>query len=113
MKELNKVFDELGRACQKFPTWPTDPFHALAVVAEEFGELSQAMLQLTYEPVKRRSLTEVKEEEIQLAAVALRFAASLDDYQFSASDQHLQQRIQRPTVALPDRDEFPENYEVG
>lgn len=36
---------ELARAVDKFPTWPTDPLHALAVLGEEFGELTKAMLQ--------------------------------------------------------------------
>ena len=34
---LNEVLAELNRATTKFPTWPTDPLHALAVLGEEFG----------------------------------------------------------------------------
>ena len=49
---LLDVIAELGKALRKFPTWPTDPLHALAVLGEEYGELNKAMLQLVYEPHK-------------------------------------------------------------
>lgn len=62
---------EVARAVAKFPTWPTDPLHALAVLGEEFGELTKAMLQLTYEPHKS-SAEEVRTEALQTAAMALR-----------------------------------------
>lgn len=31
MKEFDDVKAELDRAVAKFPTWPTDPLHAVAV----------------------------------------------------------------------------------
>lgn len=83
------VFAELFRAVAKFPTWPTDPLHALAVLGEEFGELTKAMLQFTYEPHKT-SLDEIHTEAIQMAAMALRLIASLDKYQYQPSKQHSQ-----------------------
>lgn len=52
MNVQDHVQDEMARAVAKFPTWPTDPFHALAVLGEEFGELTKAVLQHTYEPHK-------------------------------------------------------------
>lgn len=82
---------ELARAMCKFPTWPTDPLHALAVLGEEFGELTKAVLQETYEPHKQ-ARDAVRKEAIQTAAMALRFARSLDSYQFSACEQHSQER---------------------
>lgn len=84
-----ETLDEVGRATSKFPTWPTDPLHALAVLGEEFGELTKAMLQLTYEPHKT-SMNEVRNEAIQTAAMALRLAMSLDRYEYTRSDQHEQ-----------------------
>lgn len=84
-----EVLAEVERATEKFPTWPTDPLHALAVLGEEFGELTKAMLQLTYEPHKT-SATEVRSEAIQTAAMALRVAMSLDRYQYARSEQHEQ-----------------------
>lgn len=83
------VSAEVSRATVKFPTWPTDPLHALAVLGEEFGELTKAMLQLTYEPHKTTQ-DEVRSEAIQTAAMALRLAMSLDRYQYARSEQHSQ-----------------------
>lgn len=37
---IDSVLHELERAQGKFPTWPTDPIHALNVISEEYGELS-------------------------------------------------------------------------
>lgn len=85
------VVAEVERATQKFPTWPTDPLHALAVLGEEFGELTKAVLQTTYEP-RKVGPGELRSEAIQTAAMALRFLASLDAYRFVQSDQHLQER---------------------
>lgn len=80
---------EVVRATNKFPTWPTDPIHALAVVQEEVGELAKEVLQLTYEPHKS-SLAAVRREAVQTAAVALRFLMSLGRYQFERGAQHSQ-----------------------
>ena len=50
-KIANEVLGEIARAVEKFPTWPTDPLHAVAVLGEEFGELTQAVLQCVYEQI--------------------------------------------------------------
>jgi hypothetical protein len=89
MVMLTPVLDEVSRATRKFPTWPTDPLHAVAVLGEEFGELTKAMLQLTYEPHKT-SADEVRTEAIQTAAMALRLLASLDRYRYAPCHQHSQ-----------------------
>lgn len=87
MDEL--IRNELNRAVEKFPTWPTDPLHALAVLGEEFGELTKEMLQMVYEPHKT-SKEAVRTEAIQTAAMAIRLAISLDDYEYLKSPQHSQ-----------------------
>jgi hypothetical protein len=84
-----EVLAEVERATVKFPTWPTDPLHALAVLGEEFGELNKAMLQMTYEPHKT-SRSEVRAEALQTAAMAIRLAMSLDEYLYWPCDQHAQ-----------------------
>lgn len=93
MSRLNEILDDIAvefrNATGKFPSWPTDPLHALAVVGEEFGELSQATLQCVYEPVKS-DIEDVRKEAIQTAAMAVRFLMSLDDYQFRRGIQHKQ-----------------------
>lgn len=90
MTNIEQVIEEVRRAAVKFPTWPTDPLHALAVLGEEFGELTKAMLQLTYEPHKT-SAEEVHKEAIQTAAMALRLVKSLDRYAYAPCEQHKQQ----------------------
>lgn len=92
---------ELARAVAKFPTWPTDPLHALAVLGEEFGELTKAMLQHTYEPHKGVTAEDIRDEAIQTAAMALRLAMSLPCYQYRKAPQHSQ-----------GRDNLPDDYEV-
>ena len=67
---INEVLAEIARATEKFPGWPTDPLHALAVLGEEFGELTQAMLQRVYEPHKATA-EDVRTEAVQTAAMAL------------------------------------------
>lgn len=89
MNALNAVCEELEKAIAKFPTWPTDPLHALAVLGEEYGELNKAMLQLVYEPHKT-SAEEVRMEAIQTAAMAIRLIASLETYTYVRAAQHKQ-----------------------
>lgn len=89
-RDLDAVLAELARAAAKFPTWPTDPLHALAVLGEEFGELTKAVLQRTYEPRKGVELEEIRGEAIQTAAMAMRFVMSLDRYRYAPGDQHEQ-----------------------
>jgi NTP pyrophosphatase (non-canonical NTP hydrolase) len=95
-----EVLAELERAMRKFPTWPTDPLHALAVLGEEFGELTKDVLQLTYEPHKTNA-ENVRKEAIQTAAMALRFAASLTRYSYLPADQHAQEAGAFGVPAVP------------
>lgn len=83
------IIDEIERAVRKFPAWPTDPLHALAVLGEEFGELTKSVLQLTYEPNKS-SHADVLIEATQTAAMAMRFLKSIDRYEYAESSQHKQ-----------------------
>lgn len=86
---VNEVLAEVYRATDKFPTWPTDPLHAVAVLGEEYGELNKAVLQAVYEPHKS-SPADVREEAIQCAAMAVRFLMSLQMYRYEECEQHLQ-----------------------
>lgn len=102
----NEIDAEVARAVAKFPTWPTDPLHALAVLGEEFGELTKAMLQFTYEPHKT-SREEIREEAIQTAAMALRLYRSLGVYDYKPGVQHRQSEGDRyigATLADLDRE---------
>ena len=86
---LEPVLTELQAAMNKFPTWPTDPIHALAVLGEEYGELNKDVLQMTYEPHKTDK-NRIRTEAIQTAAMAIRFLASLNEYEYIQGPQHTQ-----------------------
>lgn len=88
-KIIESIKDELAKAMDKYPSWPTDPCHALIIIGEEFGELTKDVLQLSYEPHKT-SLERLRKEAIQTAAMALRFMASIDRYEFTPGVQHYQ-----------------------
>lgn len=75
---VNKLLEELDRAEKKFPTWPTDPVHAGAIVAEEAGELTRATLIHVYE---QDNLHNMLEEAIQTGAMAIRFLKNFDRYE--------------------------------
>lgn len=80
---------ELSRALEKFPTWPTDPTHAMNVITEEAGELAQKVDELCYEPGKT-TVEKAQHEAAQLGAMAMRFLASIDRYEWKPSAQHHQ-----------------------
>ena len=85
------IMAEVEKATTKFPTWPTDPLHALAVLGEEYGELTKEVVQSTYEPHKSDRAA-VRREAIQTAAMAVRFVMSLDAYEYTRQAQHEQRR---------------------
>jgi len=88
-RAIDVVRTEIASAIVKFPTWPTDPLHAVAVVGEEAGELTKATLQAVYEPHKSTS-DDVFEEAVQTAAMAIRFLASINEYEYAEGVQHAQ-----------------------
>jgi hypothetical protein len=88
-KKDQEIYDEIEKAITKFPLWPTDPLHAVAIVGEELGELNRAIVQVIYEPGKA-SVDDVRTEAIQTAAMAIRFVRSLDKYKFAQREQHRQ-----------------------
>ncbi|MBK5145101.1 hypothetical protein I2494_15535 [Budviciaceae bacterium BWR-B9] len=68
---------ELERAVTVHPQWPTDAIHASAILNEEAGELTQAALDFHfYVDDKER----MREEAIQVGAMALRFLLNIDSY---------------------------------
>jgi NTP pyrophosphatase (non-canonical NTP hydrolase) len=85
---INLVTNEMRSSAQKHPFWPSDPFHALAILGEEMGELHQAVLQHVYEPGKQVTLEDVRGEAIQLAAMAIEFACQLEAMSFSKGTIH-------------------------
>lgn len=67
---------ELRRAEKLFPDWPTDAFHALAILTEEVGELAQTLLKSAYENGPAPS----RHGAVQVAAMAVRLLANWDSY---------------------------------
>ena len=90
---VNSVLDELQRAVIKFPQWPTDPLHAMGIVAEEVGELAKEVLQFVYEPQKS-SREAIRKEALQAAAMLLRFLESLHVYEYRRAEWHAQPQLQ-------------------
>lgn len=92
----HEVAKELTRATRLHPEWPTDPLHAVGILNEEVGELNRAILQGVYEVdwnnerAAGRMLDAVREEAIQVAAMAERFIASLEEYAYAKSSAHRQ-----------------------
>lgn len=77
LKTLHAFAREWRRAQTKFPSWPMNPFHALGVVAEEFGECVDAAADCMD---GRGTIEAVRAEAIQLGAMVARFVESIDQY---------------------------------
>ena len=69
------IRDEVGYAENKFPMWPTDIIHSVAIMAEESGEAVKATLDYACD---RGSADQVREELIQTAAMCVRAISALD-----------------------------------
>ena len=68
------VYEELLRAEGLHGQYPESPFKGLAIIGEEFGELSQAALNWEFKGEPAEDLREAMlEEAAQVAATAIRF----------------------------------------
>lgn len=74
LKKYNPIDAELKRAEKKHPDFPTDMFRQVAIMNEEAGEVTKAVLHYHYEG---GSLKDVKEELIQTAAMCMRMLGAL------------------------------------
>lgn len=79
---LKDCLDEYERAVSKFPLWPADSLHAMAIIGEEYGELVQANLQRIYEKEKGVTVEMVRAEAVQCMAMLLRFVCELDNRKY-------------------------------
>ena len=72
---IGDVLDELCRAEAKYPDWPTDLIHQVAIMQEESGEAIRAALNHVYhgEPIE-----DVRAELVQTAAMCLRCLKNLE-----------------------------------
>ncbi|WP_145960323.1 hypothetical protein [Leminorella richardii] len=74
---VSLLVGELTRASIAHPKWPTDAVHASAILNEEAGELTQAAIDFHFYVDDRERM---REEAIQVGAMALRFLMNLDGY---------------------------------
>lgn len=83
--ELNSEFErlqkyapidkELMRAEKKHPLWPKDLFQQLAIMQEEAGEVTKAVLDYHF---SSDTLQHIKEELIQTAAMCMRMIKNIE-----------------------------------
>ncbi len=71
-----EIEKELVRAKRKHPNYPKDIFVQLAIMQEEAGEVTRAVLHYKYE---NGSIDNVREELIQTAAMCVRMLENLPE----------------------------------
>ncbi len=81
LEPLIAIVREYMRASRMHPDWPSDPIHASAILNEEAGELTQAVLQLMYEGAGEKGEVNMVEEAVQTGSMALRFLVNVPRYQ--------------------------------
>lgn len=76
LEKYDVIQKELERAEIKHPNFPLNMFEQLAVMQEEAGEVTKAVLQFKFENGK---IEDVKEELIQTAASCMRMLQSINN----------------------------------
>lgn len=94
--ELNSTLDrlekyepidrELKRAKEKHPDYPKSMFRQLAIMQEEAGEVTKAVLHYHYE---NGTVENIREELIQTAAMCMRMLENLPADQQPSSDEEI------------------------
>ena len=74
--KYSRIQDELERAEKKHPIFPLNIFEQLAIMQEEAGEVTKAVLHLKYE---NGTLYDIEEELVQTAAMCMRMLQSLEE----------------------------------
>lgn len=73
--EKYKIIEaELNRAMKKHPNYPKDMFKQLAIMQEEAGEVTKAVLHYHFE---KGNIEHIREELIQTAAMCMRMLQNL------------------------------------
>ena len=76
LQKWAEIDSELKRAKTKHPDYPTDLFRQLAIMQEESGEVTKAVLHYHYES---GSIDDVKKELIQTAAMCMRMLEHINE----------------------------------
>lgn len=74
LQKYSPIDAELKRAKEKHPEWPEDMFRQLAIMQEEAGEVTKAVLHYHYEG---GTVDHIQEELIQTAAMCMRMLENL------------------------------------
>ena len=73
---IDDIHAEYCSACKKWPEWPTDLIHQVAIMQEEAGEATRASLNYVYE---NGSLEDLRKELIQTGAMVVRCLINLKE----------------------------------
>lgn len=73
---MTEIREELKRAKEKYPEWPDDIVHQVAIMAEESGESVRASLNHYYHG---EDINKLRYELIQTAAMCLRCIEWIDE----------------------------------
>lgn len=76
LKKYAPIEAELQRAKKKHPDFPTDMFRQLAIMNEEAGEVTKAVLHYHYEGGSKK---DIEEELMQTAAMCMRMLEQLHE----------------------------------
>lgn len=79
LQKWNRMDAELERAKAKHPNFPRNMFEQLAIMQEEAGEVTKAVLHFQRE---NGTLHDIKEELVQTAAMCMRMYEALDEHKF-------------------------------
>ena len=83
-QEIIKLVEkELDLAKLKYPKWPSDPIHAIAIAWEEKGELIQASIDHLYPYGNHKendTLERMTKEALQMICMGIRFLENIESY---------------------------------
>jgi len=74
LRKYSDIESELNKAKKKHPSYPDDMFRQVAIMNEEAGEVTKAVLHYHYEA---GSIEDVRKELIQTAAMCMRMLENL------------------------------------
>ena len=76
-KAIDLIFDELAKAELKHPSFPKDPIHMAAIMAEEAGEAVKASIDMVYHS---GNVADLMLEVAQTGAMAIRILMQFEEF---------------------------------
>lgn len=74
---IDDIHQEYCRACRKWPEWPADLIHQIAIMQEESGEAIREALRYQYN--EGGTIEDLKKELIQTGAMVIRCLINLKE----------------------------------